>query len=101
MFLIIHLFLSPKVRCENQHCPASLPRGHKVLGGAGHPWQKDGSGGQGTSLPSWVKLASVTLGIFPPLLSSTTEKQECGERCLVAFDSGKRLKKKSAKERKA
>lgn len=33
--------------------------------------------------------------------AATTETLECGERCLVAFDSGTMFKKKSAKERKA
>lgn len=59
-----HLLLSPKVRCENQHHTASSQSPGKVR------------------KPCPLQCST-----------ATTENQECGKRCLMAFDPGKMLKK--------
>ncbi|CAI9166723.1 unnamed protein product [Rangifer tarandus platyrhynchus] len=61
-------------------------------GREGHPLQKDGVGGKGTSLPCELKPSLP--GLWASCLhcsAATTENWECGERCLVAFGSGKEV----------
>lgn len=62
-------YSSPPLSQSQMREPASPPREHKVQGGAGHPWQKEGSGSKGTSLPSQVNLSPYDCGY----LSSTVQ----------------------------
>lgn len=60
---------------------------------------EDGSGGKGTACLPRGSPVPLTLGISLHCSGATAETQECGERCSVAFNSGKMLKTTSQPKR--